>query len=192
MIISNLKRIVGGLTLGLFIAMHPAKANSDTSDALRSVYQMQTIAFSVLGDYYMFSGLEGDSRYSREMDADIKFHRFDILSDEPLPSEYDIIVSNPPYVMNMEKDEMQPNVLNHEPHLALFVDDDNPLIFYRAIIKKAIRALRENGWLYFEINELFGNEVANEMNAKGFVNVEVVKDMQGRDRIVKGYYHTMN
>jgi hypothetical protein len=80
MIISNLKRIVGGLTLGLFIAMHPAKANSDTSDALRSVYQMQTIAFSVLGDYYMFSGLEGDSRYSREMDADIK--RFESLIGE--------------------------------------------------------------------------------------------------------------
>lgn len=80
MIIANLKRILSGLTLGLLIAMHPATANSDTSETLESVFKMQTITYGVLGDYYMFSGLEGDSRYSREMDADIK--RFEALVGE--------------------------------------------------------------------------------------------------------------
>lgn len=72
MIKTSLKRIFSSLTLGLLLAINPVTANSDTSDALESVYQMQTIAYSVLGDYYMFSGLEGDTRYSREMDGDIK------------------------------------------------------------------------------------------------------------------------
>ena len=78
--LASLKRILSGLTLGLLIAMHPATANSDTSETLESVFKMQTITYGVLGDYYMFSGLEGDSRYSREMDADIK--KFEALVGE--------------------------------------------------------------------------------------------------------------
>lgn len=80
MIKINLKRILSGLILSLFIAMHPATANSDTSDALESIYQMQVITYSILGDYYMFSGLEGDSRYARDIDAGIK--RFETLTGE--------------------------------------------------------------------------------------------------------------
>jgi len=122
------------------------------------------------------------------LEADIKFHEWDILSSDELPSNYDIIVSNPPYVMNREKAEMQSNVLEHEPDLALFVEDDDPLIFYNTITQKATKSLIKGGGLYFEINEQFGIEVANEMQSKGFVNVEVIKDMQGRDRIVKGIF----
>ena len=72
MIKANLKRILSVLTIGLFVAMHPAKANSDTAQALENIYQMQTVAYSALGNYYMFSGLQGDSRYSRKLDNDIK------------------------------------------------------------------------------------------------------------------------
>jgi release factor glutamine methyltransferase len=118
--------------------------------------------------------------------AEINFLEWDILSVDELPKTYDIIVSNPPYVMHKEKELMKENVLDNEPHLALFVEDDEPLIFYKAIIEKATKSLSKGGFLYFEINEQFGNEVTKAMKEATFQNVKIIKDMQGRDRMVKG------
>ena len=123
---------------------------------------------------------------AKSLHATVDFYQFDILSSIPLRGFYDLIVSNPPYVMNKEKKQMQQNVLDNEPHLALFVEDDNPLIFYKAIINKAIESLNKEGKLYFEINEQLGREVAEEMKSAGFENVEVIKDMQEKNRIVRG------
>jgi len=100
--------------------------------------------------------------------------------------EYDIIVSNPPYVCNYEKQEMRPNVLQFEPHLALFVDTDkNPLQFYIAIAKFAQLHLTEKGVIYCEINETLGNETAQMFQSYGFSNTQIIKDLFGKDRFVK-------
>jgi len=120
----------------------------------------------------------------------INFLQGDILNlslESPLPKEkgsYDIIVSNPPYVRISEKEKMSKNVIDHEPHLALFVNDNDPLIFYKAIADFALQDLSTNGKLYFEINEALGNEIKKLLEEKGFKNVEVKKDMSGKDRIV--------
>jgi len=121
------------------------------------------------------------------LNANVSFQEMNVLSASAFPDKYDIILSNPPYVMEKEKKKMQENVLDHEPHLALFVEDDDPLIFYLTIIKKAAESLNKNGMLYFEINEQFGSEVASEMEHNGFQTVVIIKDMQGKDRMVKGH-----
>lgn len=99
--------------------------------------------------------------------------------------KFDTIVSNPPYVRNLEKAEIQKNVLNNEPHLALFVEDDNPLLFYNAITKFAVEKLKENGQLFFEINEYLGPETKTLVEDFGFKNVEIIKDLFGKDRMIK-------
>lgn len=106
---------------------------------------------------------------------------------EPLFQDlkFDTIVSNPPYVRNLEKAEIQNNVLNNEPHLALFVEDDNPLLFYNAITKFAVEKLKENGQLFFEINEYLGPETKTLVETFGFKNVEIIKDLFGKDRMIK-------
>jgi release factor glutamine methyltransferase len=100
-------------------------------------------------------------------------------------SPFTIIVSNPPYVMNSEKLEMEQNVLEYEPHLALFVEDDNPLIFYKKIGEFAAKNLIKNGLCVVEINQALGLETAELFWNQGFHYVEVVKDMFGKDRMVK-------
>ena len=101
-----------------------------------------------------------------------------------LDKQFDIIVSNPPYVRNLEKDEIKPNVLEYEPHLALFVDDIDPLLFYRKIAELAIKNLNPNGKLYFEINQYLGKETIKLLEDFGFRNVELKKDIYGNDRII--------
>lgn len=96
---------------------------------------------------------------------------------------FDIIVSNPPYVRASEKSAMSKNVLDYEPHLALFVDDKDPLLFYSSISDFAMHNLARDGKLYFEINETLGTEVRNLLEKKGFKNVTIKKDMSGKDRI---------
>ena len=100
-------------------------------------------------------------------------------------NQYDIIVSNPPYVCESEKSEMRANVLDYEPSSALFVSDTDPLIFYRKILEFAQKTLKPNGQVWFEINEKFGNEMRNLCHEKGFKNVEIIKDFRGKDRILK-------
>ncbi|MEJ6791432.1 MAG: peptide chain release factor N(5)-glutamine methyltransferase [Lacinutrix sp.] len=99
--------------------------------------------------------------------------------------KFDAIVSNPPYVRNLEKAEIQNNVLNNEPHLALFVEDDNPLLFYKAITEFASKNLKPKGQLFFEINEYLGEETKALVDSFGFKNVELIKDMFGKDRMLK-------
>ncbi len=101
-----------------------------------------------------------------------------------LDKQFDIIVSNPPYVRNLEKYEIKPNVLEYEPHLALFVDDIDPLLFYRKIAELAIKNLNPNGKLYFEINQYLGKETIKLLEDFGFRNVELKKDIYGNDRII--------
>jgi len=101
-----------------------------------------------------------------------------------LDKQFDIIVSNPPYVRYLEKYEIKPNVLEYEPHLALFVDDIDPLLFYRKIAELAKKNLNENGKLYFEINQYLGKETIKLLEDFGFRNVELKKDIYGNDRII--------
>ena len=117
----------------------------------------------------------------------ITFQQADILN-KPYPSvlpTFDVIVSNPPYIPLSDKTAMHPNVLQHEPHLALFVANEDPLLFYNAIVDFAQSHLNPGGSLYFEIHEAMGEEVKQQLTQKGFINVQVKKDMQGKDRMVK-------
>ena len=99
--------------------------------------------------------------------------------------KFDIIVSNPPYVRNLEKAEMRKNVLEYEPETALFVEDHNPLIFYDKIADLAKATLTVNGSLYFEINQYLGKETVGLLQDLGFSQVELRKDLSGNDRMIK-------
>jgi release factor glutamine methyltransferase len=98
---------------------------------------------------------------------------------------YDLIVANPPYVKESEKRKMAANVLDFEPHSALFVPDDDPLIFYRAVIKLANTIMKPGGKIYFEINEALGNSVFKLIESSGYSGVEIIKDINGKDRFAK-------
>lgn len=99
---------------------------------------------------------------------------------------FDIIVSNPPYVRELEKREIKPNVLDNEPHLALFVENSNPLIFYKAITDFAVDKLKSNGSLYFEINQYLGQETKQLLVSAEFKDIQLRKDLNGNDRMLKG------
>ena len=116
--------------------------------------------------------------------VEVKFILKDILNTEDLEETFDIIVSNPPYVRNLEKHEIKPNVLDNEPQLALFVEDDDALLFYRKITELAMKNLSENGKLYFEINQYLGKETVELLEKLGFRNVELKKDIYGNDRMI--------
>ena len=116
--------------------------------------------------------------------VNINLKKTDILCSE-LKGEWDVIVSNPPYVLRSEKEVMNKNVLNWEPETALFVEDTDPLLFYEEISKKSLTVLRKNGYLYFEINENFGNETIKLLEEIGFVNIELKKDINRKDRMIK-------
>jgi release factor glutamine methyltransferase len=105
-----------------------------------------------------------------------------------LATLFDIIVSNPPYVRNLEKAEINPNVLEFEPHLALFVEDNDALLFYRKITELAKNHLAENGKLYFEINQYLGKETVALVESYGFNNVQLIKDIYGNDRMISSGY----
>ncbi len=115
----------------------------------------------------------------------ISFLEINILDAAKLPQEYDIVVSNPPYVRELEKVEINNNVLQNEPHLALFVDDHNPLIFYKKIASLAKQHLTKNGLLFFEINQYLGKETVEMLQEQGFENIELKKDFIGNDRMIK-------
>jgi release factor glutamine methyltransferase len=117
----------------------------------------------------------------------IDFIQADILMDNFIEiSMSDIIVSNPPYVRNSEKQFIKRNVLDFEPHEALFVLDSDPLVFYRAILEKTVSLLNQGGRIYFEINEAMGRELFNLAGSFGFKDICVFKDLNGKERILKG------
>lgn len=125
-----------------------------------------------------------------ENKADVEWIEADILSKEAsgmaqLNGSYHLIVSNPPYVRKSEKAQMHKRVYEQEPHLALFVPDEDPLIYYRAIATFAAEHLAKDGWIYFEINEALGEEVCRLLKDLGFHDVECKKDIQGKDRMCR-------
>ena len=140
---------------------------------------------------------------AERLGADVKFRRRDALRlEEDFPAEenqggaealsdtnaaasWDIIVSNPPYICNREAADMHANVLRHEPHLALFVPDTDPLLFYRAIARYAMRSLRKGGWLLFECNTLYAHDTAQMASDMGFATSVVEDDCFGKPRFVK-------
>lgn len=141
---------------------------------------------------------------AERLGADVKFRRRDALKlEEDFPAEenqggaevliadnastasWDIIVSNPPYICNREAADMHANVLQHEPHLALFVPDTDPLLFYRAIARYAMRSLRKGGWLLFECNTLYAHDTAQMASEMGFATSVVEDDCFGKPRFVK-------
>ena len=117
--------------------------------------------------------------------VDIHFAAQDILKTDSLPSSFDVIVSNPPYVRTLEKKELKNNVLLHEPSTALFVSDDTPLVFYNKISDLALDYLKPKGKLYFEINQYLGKEMQAMLTEKGFSSNELKKDIYGNDRMTK-------
>ncbi len=117
--------------------------------------------------------------------AEVRFSQVDVLR-APIPSgKYDVIVSNPPYVMESEKKDMEPNVLDFEPHEALFVPDNRPLLFFEAIASLASEFLHEGGRLYFEINRSMGGPVSALLRDTGFSAVEVKNDISGNPRMIR-------
>jgi len=116
--------------------------------------------------------------------VEVTFDLRNILETEQLHQNFDIIVSNPPYVRNLEKAEIKTNVLDYEPHLALFVDDNDALLFYRKIAQLAKENLTQNGRLYFEINQYLGKETVNLIESLGFKDVDLYKDIYDNDRMI--------
>ena len=133
--------------------------------------------------------LEVASLNSKNNSANVLFTQVDILGEYPNQLTFDIIVSNPPYVLDSEKSEMHTNVLKYEPHTALFVADSNPLLFYNRIADVSTQLLTNGGKLYFEINRMKGQETIKMLEDKGFSAIKLIKDISGNDRIVKAEYH---
>ncbi|RAK20215.1 release factor glutamine methyltransferase [Flavobacterium aquaticum] len=139
--------------------------------------------------------LEVAKRNAELNKVEINFIEANILEVEDLsqlpspiihhPSSYNIIVSNPPYVRNLEKQEIKKNVLDYEPHLALFIEDTDALLFYRKIAQLALKNLTPNGLLFFEINQYLGKETVELLENMGFKNIELKKDIYGNDRMIR-------
>ena len=115
----------------------------------------------------------------------VDFHQQDILSASPGIAEWNVIVSNPPYITNKEKAEMEANVLNWEPHTALFVPDHDPLLFYRRIAQLGMNMLVNGGALYFEINRAYGTEIIAMLQALGYKDIIIRKDRFNNERMIK-------
>ncbi|MAP81011.1 MAG: protein-(glutamine-N5) methyltransferase, release factor-specific [Aequorivita sp.] len=126
------------------------------------------------------------ARYNAEINAaNVSFLKTDVLKANSLKQNFDIIISNPPYVRELEKEQMQENVLKFEPDTALYVKNEDPLLFYRVISILAKKHLKPGGKLFFEINEYLSEELAALLKSKGFKDIEVKQDIFGKDRMVK-------
>ena len=131
--------------------------------------------------------LEVAQKNALDLEADIGFLHVNFLDDTQwhhLPS-FDIIVSNPPYIPLKDKAAMRPNVVQHEPHVALFVEDTDPTIFYKAIAEFSKEKLNVNGSIFAEIHEGLANDVKRVFEESGFRNMDLRKDMQGKDRMIR-------
>ena len=134
--------------------------------------------------------LEKARKNAKDNQVEVDFINLDILQSPNLQISkspnllFDIIVSNPPYVRNLEKQEIKKNVLDYEPHLALFVEDSDALLFYRKIAQLALTSLTPNGKLFFEINQYLGKETVELLESLGFKNIELRKDFVGNDRMI--------
>ena len=125
---------------------------------------------------------------AKALDANVHFEKRNALSISPtnhLTSKYTLIVSNPPYIQPKERDEMEKNVLDHEPELALFAPEDNPIVFYQRIGDYAWQSLNDGGELYFELNPLTADDVSNYLRSLGFAEIEIRQDQYGKQRFLK-------
>lgn len=123
-----------------------------------------------------------------QLELAVAIQELDVLntSNRHSISTFDVMVSNPPYIPIEERSAMAKHVVYHEPPMALFVEDDDPLIFYRNLLEIAVEKLKENGWVYFEIHENFATEISDLLSKFGFVDIQVKQDLQGRNRMVRG------
>jgi len=147
--------------------------------------QLESNTHKIEGVDISIKALETAKRNTLELSSEVHFSQLDILKQE-LTKTYDVIISNPPYVLESEKKLMKANVLEHEPNTALFVPDTTPLLFYKRITELATKHLNPNGRLYFEINEQFGKKVAQLLTSHSFKNVVIHQDLNGKDRFVSG------
>ncbi len=122
---------------------------------------------------------------AKTLGADVSFEKRDALNISQTSNIWDVIVSNPPYICRKEAAEMEENVLRYEPDTALFVPDDDPLLFYRHIMNYAISALRQEGRLYFEINPIYADSIVEQLQQLGFVDVQKIDDQFGKIRFIK-------
>lgn len=122
---------------------------------------------------------------AKRMGLHVSFELVDILNEVPTEKEWDIMVSNPPYIPHKEAVLMNDLVLQHEPHLALFVSDEDPLIFYRIISEYAFVSLKSGGILYFELNEFLAHETQKLVEEKGFNQVSIIQDLSGKNRMLR-------
>ena len=124
---------------------------------------------------------------SKLTNLDVEFIHADVLNinRDLLDQKWDCIISNPPYIPSNERESIAENVLNFEPEISLFVENENPIIFYEAIVKYAKSNLSENGFLFFEIHPDFSAKISDLLNLKGFINIELRKDLQGKNRMIK-------
>jgi len=122
---------------------------------------------------------------ARENKTEVLFENVDVLGNYPKKELFDIIVSNPPYVLESEKADMENNVLKYEPHLALFVPDNKALLFYERIADVALNILNSGGRLYFEINAAKGKETVDMLAGKGFSQIELHQDLSKNDRMIR-------
>lgn len=125
------------------------------------------------------------SENARLNNADVAFSRVDVLGTDIPDIKVDILVSNPPYITKSEKKDMEKNVLEWEPELALFVPDDDPLRFYKRIAELGLDILNDGGVIYFEINRAYGSETVEMLASMGYKNIELRKDLSGNDRMIK-------
>ncbi len=130
------------------------------------------------------NALEVAQKNADALQTKIDFQCMDILSVDNLDDPFDIIVSNPPYVLPSDQQEMHDNVKMYEPNKALFVPENDPILFYRKIAELGVNALTENGLLFFEIHERKGDEILQMLNSLGYKNKLIAKDMQGKDRMI--------
>lgn len=124
-------------------------------------------------------------RNAERNNVNVDFRCVDVLGDSIPPVKVDVIVSNPPYITFSEKKDMEKNVLDWEPQLALFVPDNDPLLFYRRIAQLGLDLLDKPGKIYFEINQAYGKETVDMLTSLGYTNIELRKDMSSNDRMIK-------
>ena len=136
------------------------------------------------------NALEVARENARRLNVNVTFEQVDVIhipsnSYQQTSKVFDVIVSNPPYIINKERSSMEANVLNYEPHTALFVPDDDPLLFYRAIAAYGQNALRQGGWLYFEINPLYAQNMIELLSSMSYHDIETRYDEYGKQRMIR-------
>ena len=174
---ANLERNIKILDIGTGSGCIPITLKNNIADADVHAIDVSETALTIA------------KKNAEENNPSIHFHKADILKTENLnfinkDIKFDIIVSNPPYVRDLEKKEIQNNVLQNEPHLALFVPDNNPLLFYDKIADLAKIHLKKDGFLFFEINQYLGLETVDLLKEKGFTNIILKKDLYKNDRMI--------